>query len=103
MPRVRLDPDAEAELDEAAAYYEQEEPGLGRDFLFEFRAVLGKVEELFGIGALVLGLDEHEVRRFAFNRFPYKVLAVKREDEITIVAVSHNHRRPGYWSDRLEP
>jgi hypothetical protein len=63
MARARLDADAEAELHEAATHYEHERTGLGRDFLLEFRAVLGRVEELFGTGALVAGFDDHEVRR----------------------------------------
>ncbi|MCE5266332.1 MAG: type II toxin-antitoxin system RelE/ParE family toxin [Planctomycetaceae bacterium] len=35
------------------------------------------------------------------NRFPY-VLVFRREDdrEITVVAVTHTSRRPGYWRTR---
>jgi hypothetical protein len=78
-------------------------PASAGTSLLEFRAVLGRAEELFGTGALVAGFDDHEVRRFAFKRFPYKLLAVRREDGITILAVAHNKRDTDYWRDRLKP
>lgn len=34
---------AQAELDEAFAWYESQRPGLGYDFLMEFEAALGRV------------------------------------------------------------
>jgi len=34
------------------------------------------------------------------NRFPYGVIYEQRSDEIIIVAVSHQHRRPDFWKPR---
>jgi hypothetical protein len=57
-----------------------------------------------GSGHLVTGLAsdiDFEVRRFLFERFPYGVFDAHLQDEIVVVAVAHQHRRPGYWMRRL--
>jgi hypothetical protein len=36
------------------------------------------------------------------KRFPYGIVYQIRGDEISIVAVAHLHRQPGYWSERLK-
>ncbi|MBI3461482.1 MAG: type II toxin-antitoxin system RelE/ParE family toxin [Planctomycetes bacterium] len=33
-------------------------------------------------------------------RFPYRIIYEVRSDEIVILAIAHNRRRPGYWSRR---
>ncbi|MEQ1737245.1 MAG: hypothetical protein ABL886_12675 [Rhodoglobus sp.] len=44
-----------------------------------------------------------DVRRRVLRRFPYSVISLLERDEITIVAVAHHRRRPGYWLQRLRP
>jgi len=34
-------------------------------------------------------------------RFPYALLYRVEADTITILAVMHMHRRPGYWEQRV--
>jgi hypothetical protein len=41
------------------------------------------------------------VRRVLIDRFEYAIVFALLEDEIVIVAVHHQHRRPGYWKPRL--
>ena len=43
MTRLFIDPEAEEELDEAAARYEDAVPGLGQHFLAEMRQRVGDV------------------------------------------------------------
>lgn len=43
----------------------------------------------------------HDVRAFPVSRFPYTLYAVVRSDELIVVAVAHQKRRPGFWTDRL--
>jgi hypothetical protein len=35
------------------------------------------------------------------RRFPYDIVVRERVDEIIVVAVAHQSRRPGYWKNRL--
>jgi len=39
-------------------------------------------------------------RRFLLSRFPFSVIYREQENEIYVVAVMHNSRRPGYWLKR---
>jgi toxin ParE1/3/4 len=40
-------------------------------------------------------------RRVVLQRFPFSVVYLDDPDVITIIAVAHNKRKPGYWKDRL--
>jgi plasmid stabilization system protein ParE len=41
------------------------------------------------------------VRKFLIRRFPYCIYYTVNDTEILILAVSHQHQRPGYWLDRI--
>jgi plasmid stabilization system protein ParE len=43
----------------------------------------------------------HGTRRVVLQRFPYFIVFFDWQDEITIVAVAHAMRRPGYWKKRV--
>ena len=45
-------------------------------------------------------LFEGGTRRFLLRRFPYQLIYRQRADEIEVVAVMHQRRRPGYWRRR---
>ena len=93
---LRFNPLAEAELQDACAWYDERVPGLGLRFV---RALRKKTEEILEAPdrwPLVGG-----TRRILMGRFPYAI--VYREtpgDEIEIVAVAHLKRRTRYWSGR---
>lgn len=46
-------------------------------------------------------IEYDPVRRFVFNRFPYKMLYIIREQNIIVIAVAHQHRAPDYWVERI--
>ncbi len=35
------------------------------------------------------------------ERFHYDVIYIVRDDEVLVVAVAHQRRKPGYWRRRL--
>jgi plasmid stabilization system protein ParE len=43
----------------------------------------------------------HGTRRLVIQRFPFSVIYLDDSDLITIIAVAHSKRKPGYWKDRL--
>ena len=43
----------------------------------------------------------HGTRRFVLHRFPFSVVYLDDPDQVTIIAVAHSKRRPGYWKHRL--
>lgn len=87
---------AEGELNEAAAYYERARSGLGKAFLAE---VQHAVESL--TAAPLAGTPVHrEVRWRLVRRFPYCVYYRLHDDDVRILAVGHQKRRPLYWRAR---
>ena len=91
-----LDP-AKAEMGDAAEYYERQADGLGEAFVDEIERVVGLIQCSPRAGGLVGG----EVRRRVAKSFPFNVLYVDEADEILVVAVMHQRRRPDYWRERL--
>jgi hypothetical protein len=73
MTRLFIEPEAEEELDEAAARYEEAVPGLGRQFLGEMRQRVGDVLRV-PLSFPVL-CDADDVRcAHAVGRFPHLVV-----------------------------
>ncbi len=87
---------AEAELNDAIAYYESEEVGLGTAFLAEVRRMTSAIVEYPNAGLIILGT----VRRRLCSKFPYALLYEHHVDQIRILAVMHLKRRPNYWIGR---
>ena len=99
---VRLEPDAEDELDAAATWYERQRPGLGHDFIDEIGRCLTRVTEAPGSFSLLPSFPQGlEVRRAAVNRFPYAVLFLDQPKVVRVLAIAHQRRKPGYWRGRL--
>jgi hypothetical protein len=66
--RLTYHPDAEAELVEAARFYQGRSPGLGDRFLGEFDAAIAEIQASPGLWPVVEGeLRCHTMRRFLFG------------------------------------
>jgi len=89
-------PAAEQELHEAATYYDDKSPGLGREFILElFRAVDFVCENPEAAPRVSDGK-----RRKIVARFPYGIIYSIRAEGIRILAVMNLKRRPRYWQGR---
>ncbi|MGK7927565.1 MAG: type II toxin-antitoxin system RelE/ParE family toxin [Spirulina sp.] len=99
MLRVIFLPPAESELGEAIDYYEAQKPGLGSEFFEEVWATIERIQRYPEAWQLI----SPNARRCRLSRFPYGVIYRVRDDghEILIVALSHLHREPNYWRNRL--
>jgi plasmid stabilization system protein ParE len=93
---LRFDAAAGRELNEAVDFYDLESPGLGDVFLAEVEHALTQVET-FPEAAEPL---RDGVRRRLLHTFPYALLYSLRSDEVRVLAVAHQRRRPFYWEDR---
>lgn len=88
---------AGAELTEAVEYYDGKASGLGDRFLAEIKAATRYIEQYPEIAPVIdLG-----VRAKSVSKFPYSLMYVVEPEELAIVAVAHQSKRPGYWSDRI--
>ena len=101
---VRVDPAARLETVEAAVWYDEQRAGLGDEFLDGLEHTVDLARRRRVPGAPVAGLEEIEdVRRVPVLRFPYQLVLIAAPDELVIVAVMHERRRPAYRIDRLAP
>jgi len=97
MRSVIFHKEADAEVAEAALYYEKKSEGLGFSFLLELNRCL----DLIIANPKSYQLVSKEIRRKPFKRFPYSLLYAITSDRIQVVAVAHQKRRPNYWRTRL--
>ena len=97
--RVLSHPEADEELEAAALWYEQRQPGLGDDFLDQFERTLRRIVAEPERWRKIRG----DNCKLNFHRFPYAIVYSVRADALYIKAVMHLHRRPFYWSRRQPP
>ena len=95
--RLIYHPDAEAELIEAARYYESQVPALGREFLDAVDRAIGLIQETPERWRVI----EEDVRHYVMGRFPYGINFRVLPGEIRILAFKHHSRHPDYWRYRL--
>lgn len=97
MRNVIFHPLAVQELIDAAVYYEEENQGLGLEYLSEVERAANLLIRYPNAGSVIRGF----VRRLILPRFPYSLLyRVVDEELIRILAVAHHKRKPRYWVDR---
>jgi len=95
--RIRFSEIANNELVDACDWYEQQQEGLGLRFKSAVRDAahqIARTPSLFPV-------ELEDVRRYVMTRFPYTLRYVVRGDEAWVMAVSHQHRRPDYWVERI--
>lgn len=76
-----------------------EKPLDWASFLSEVKTATRYIERYPEIAPV---LDEG-VRAKVLVRFPYSLMYVVDEQELFIVAVAHQSKRPAYWLDRIAP
>ena len=95
--RVRRLSAAEDEFLNSVAFYLGESPQAAERFVNEVESA---VEELSRDPNLY-PVYEDIVRRKVLNAFPFSIYYFIENDEVVIVAIMHNKRRPKYWRKRL--
>jgi plasmid stabilization system protein ParE len=94
--RVRLHPEARAELRDARTWYYERSPLSATVFAHAVDTAVSRIRE----APNSFPLADHGTRKFVLQRFPFHIFYRPDEGEIVIVAVAHQKRRPGYWSNR---
>ena len=97
--RFEFHPQALAEFEQAARYYEERQPSLGLRFYSSVEAALQNIVE----APVQWPLLNHDIRRYLTRVFPYAVLYTVEPKYVLVVAVMHCHQKPGYWLARTQP
>ena len=99
---LRIEPEASAELEAAALWYDNQRPGLGTEFLEAVDAALDRVARWPRAGSPVPGVPaDVPARKAPLPRFPYHVVYLDTAHAIRILAFAHDRREPGYWHSRV--
>jgi len=98
---VRISEEAEAELVDAASWYDSHREGLGALFLNAVDATVDRIAEAPHVGSMVPALSNPDFRRRPVQGFPYHVVYIELPDHLRVLAIAHDRRRPGYWMGRL--
>src|SRR5882757_5570975 len=90
-------PEAQADIEQAAFWYEDQRPGLGGLFTGELFELILRIADsplqFPAIGSLA--------RRGLLHRFPYAVYFLVEAGQTVIVAVLHQRRDPAVWRNRV--
>ncbi len=95
--KLKFHPEARIELNQAVDYYEGQRFDLGWEFYEEVQAAIERVLNFPDAWPPLSATT----RRCLTKRFPYGVIYQVEMDEIRIIAIAHQKRKPGYWTSRL--
>ncbi len=95
--KVRVLREAEEEIGAAADFYAREASVVAARFLGEVDAALERIARHPRSYARV----DRRFRGCVLGRFPYTMIYTIAEQEVMVLAMAHQSRRPGYWRDRL--
>ena len=96
---IRLLKPAQAELDDGIIYFEEQVSGLGIEFLDEILETFKRIK----LNPDAWTPFSKRARRCLVHRFPYGIIYQIRENEILIIAIAHQHRKPDYLWNRINP
>lgn len=94
--RFIVRPLAEADLEDAARWYEDDRPGLAERFLKDIDQTLARIRERPFQFPTVSG----QVRRALLHTFPYAVYFRASNEMVVVLAVLHLRRNPKVWRGR---
>ena len=84
---------AQKELNDGIFYYELQQRGLGLRFKREVRESINRIKK----NPDAWPKERGEVRKYLVHKFPFKILYSVQDQNIIILAIGHQHRKPGYW------
>ena len=96
MFNITFHPDIEHEVKASYEWYQNQAVGLGEDFLTELETAYQAIIEFPNTWPKF----QNGSRRFLLSKFPFSVIYRFDQKTVYVVAVMHNSRKPGYWSER---
>lgn len=97
--RLIFKPAARFEFDEAVAWYEEQRPGLGKEFTLEVKLALKRAQANPELFRMVRG----RARKIRLRRFKkFCIYFAEKGDAIAVLSVFHASRNPAELEQRLE-
>ena len=93
---VIIQPEAEADLDEAFEYLQNIQKDLGFDLLANFTDIISYLED----NPLMFQTVFENKRRAVIERFKYNVIYKIKGETVYILAIIHGKKNPKWWQKR---
>ena len=94
---LRVRPEAEGDLEDAAGWYEVQRSGLGHEFLTEIYKCMQRIVDR----PMQFPEVHRGIRRALAHRFPFGVFFRIDSERIVVLAVMHASRDPARWKQRV--
>ncbi|MBX3243368.1 MAG: type II toxin-antitoxin system RelE/ParE family toxin [Acidobacteria bacterium] len=91
-----LHPEAEDEFNEAIDFYDACEDGLGTSFAVNIFLAIDRILA-FPSSYPIVG---NNIRRCLCNKFPHSIIYEVHNQQVMILAIAHQSRKPNYWEER---
>jgi plasmid stabilization system protein ParE len=93
----RFHPEAREELRESVRWYRTRDVAASVEFRLAVSSAVREIAQAPQRWPQYL----RGTRRFLLHRFPFSVVYLDDPDLVTIIAVAHSKRKPGYWKKRI--
>lgn len=90
-------PDVDSELNEAVEFYEQCGSNLGEKFINDTYSTL----DMIAFSPESFPKRRLGTRSKLLNEFPFQVIYRVKSNTVFVYSISHTHRKPYHWKDRL--
>jgi toxin ParE1/3/4 len=91
----RIHEEAILDLRLGARFYEKRRSGLGQEFILAVDRAIAKIVEAPQRWPRFFG-----AQRYLLDRFPYSVIYRVVGDQVQVLAIAQQQRRPTYWRRR---
>lgn len=91
-----LTEEAQAEISDAVFWYEQQQTGLGKEFLSCINEAFCSLEINPNLTPIVF----ENLRKLKITRFPYNIFYLTENESIIVFAIFHHRRNPESWKKR---
>jgi plasmid stabilization system protein ParE len=82
--------EAEGDIEQAYLWYEQQQNGLGDEFLLEVEKCFTDISS----ASLSFGFRKKNIRGCLVGRFPYIIFFFVEDRYVKVISVFHCHRKP---------
>jgi hypothetical protein len=93
---LHFHPQAEQEYLAALAWYRDRSPLTAFNFENAVEQAVGRIRETPRRWPIYV----EAFRKYTLRQFPFSIVYQEFSSELTVFAVAHGHRRPGYWKNR---
>ncbi len=89
---------AEEDLENSKKYYDNQQQGLGSDFLLEIKEVVLRIEK----NPYQFSVIDKKARKVSLKRFPFAIFFVVEDNLINVFSIFHFSRNPDVWRKRID-